>query len=768
MTGGFGPLASSAPDGSRWKGHARVLGPSYTHLPTLTIGLLGVQIFWSVEMAYASPYLLSLGLSSSHVALVFLAGPLSGLVVQPLIGALADSSTSRWGRRRPYMLGGCLVWRVAATVTTWGSPANDRLTVALAVLSIFIIDFAVNAVQATDRALLVDTLPPSAQAAGNACAALMLGTGSVVGFFVATLPLPTLLPFLHAASSLEALAPLVSLLLIGCHLITALFVRERVLLGGSAKNNPSLLATMRDIWSNARTLPGVILRICMIQFFAWLGWFPVLFYTTMYVSDIYHRANPEPASSPATDATALLARGSASALPASPQHGPAPLHVLLPRLVAILRPAPSVHPRLFPRADDVSAVDADLPTRLGARAQLISALLALLTNAVLPFLIPKPSAPNNDDLDGGGRGRRRGLRNSRLMGVSGGIAAGRGNGGDGADAWGMTDDAGGRWAWLRVPDALSVPLPTLWAASHAVFAGCMLGTFFTHSVAGATVLIALTGFSWGVTQWAPFSLLGEAILTAPAPGASGGGSMSIRLADARTPREAEEAVFLVSRGADDSDSDGEDGVRDRPGDRDADSDSESEMSFVKAGDEDEDDDENTPRGPRETKRRHEEEEDGMGWEDAGAEGSAGGLGRGLLNNPHAQVSVVDVLTPRPDYGFSTPLDGVPPPPDGDADTDEYGRRESGGLSAKAGVILGIHNISIVIPQFLISGLTSIILAMSDGPAPTPATPTGGAGAPAAPVVTGRNSVVYVFRIGGIWAAVAFVLAWRLARELRRR
>jgi hypothetical protein len=62
------------------------------------------------------------------------------------------------------------------------------------------------------------------------------------------------------------------------------------------------------------------------------------------------------------------------------------------------------------------------------------------------------------------------------MGVSGGIAAGRGNGGDGADAWGITDDAGGRWAWLRVPDALRVPLPTLWAASHAVFAGCMLGT----------------------------------------------------------------------------------------------------------------------------------------------------------------------------------------------------------------------------------------------------------------------------------------------------
>ena len=46
------------------------------------------------------------------------------------------------------------------------------------------IDFAISAVQAVDRALLVDTLPPEQQAAGNACAALMLNTGSVVGFLV--------------------------------------------------------------------------------------------------------------------------------------------------------------------------------------------------------------------------------------------------------------------------------------------------------------------------------------------------------------------------------------------------------------------------------------------------------------------------------------------------------------------------------------------------------------------------------------------------------
>jgi len=89
----------------KFKGVAMIRGPRWAHLPTVTIGLLGVQIFWSVEMSYgvciptsfstfrrpdtcflASPYLLSLGLSKSSMAGVFVAGPLSGLIMQPLIG----------------------------------------------------------------------------------------------------------------------------------------------------------------------------------------------------------------------------------------------------------------------------------------------------------------------------------------------------------------------------------------------------------------------------------------------------------------------------------------------------------------------------------------------------------------------------------------------------------------------------------------------------------------------------------------------------------
>ncbi len=70
------------------------------------------------EAADFTPYLLQLGLAKTQTSLVFIAPPLSGLIVQPIIGTISDSSTLRWGRRRPYMMVGSLM--VAACFLTLG------------------------------------------------------------------------------------------------------------------------------------------------------------------------------------------------------------------------------------------------------------------------------------------------------------------------------------------------------------------------------------------------------------------------------------------------------------------------------------------------------------------------------------------------------------------------------------------------------------------------------------------------------------------------
>lgn len=97
------------PSHQTWEGEPNIRGPTWLHSPLITLSLFGLQLVWSIEMAYASPYLISLGLSKSATALVFIAGPLSGLIMQPIIGAFADHSTNKFGRRRPYILASTLI-----------------------------------------------------------------------------------------------------------------------------------------------------------------------------------------------------------------------------------------------------------------------------------------------------------------------------------------------------------------------------------------------------------------------------------------------------------------------------------------------------------------------------------------------------------------------------------------------------------------------------------------------------------------------------------
>ncbi|KAF9474838.1 MFS general substrate transporter [Pholiota conissans] len=656
------PVTEQEEQHQQFKGISKVSGPTWARLPAITIGLLGVQIFWSVEMSYASPYLLSLGLSKSSMAVVFVAGPLSGLIMQPLIGVLADNCTSRFGRRRPYMMLGTAICMsamlllgftrpVASVFTAWGSDANDSLTIGLAVLSIYLIDFSINAVQAVDRALLVDTLPPSDQAAGNAWAARMLAVGSVVGFFIGNVNLPLLLPFL-GSTQLEVLSVVVSLLLLSGHSIMAALVKEKVLLktysAAGKSQGKSFSQEIKDIWTNMRTLPRVIRQICIIQFFAWIAWFPVLFYSTLYVGDLYKRtANPA-----TTDA-------------------------------------------------EKASLDAEA-TRLGSRALFYSSILSLFVNLTLPAFVPEAAGSSKP-----GTPKQMPSFLERIC---------------------------------RVPRVLQIHLSTLWAVSHLVFAGCMFATFFTHSVWGSTFIISITGFSWAVTQWAPFSLLAEAILTEPAT-LTTDDTGSIHLADTRTQQRIsgdpqENAVFLANDGSDEEDEEAE--------------------------------------ALREERSR-------------------------VLSNSGAQLSRIDIRSEGSDE------DGYEIVPGADGGVVGGSGRSANTLSAKAGIILGIHNIFIVIPQFLVTGFSAILFALFDPK--KPALPAHRGPVAPGPVINGTiaaaanitsavvsrsgvmlqdlpqllrraedevegsehsNSVVYIFRIGGVAASFAFVLCWRLSRELRHR
>lgn len=87
-------------------------------------------------MSYCTPYLLQLGMTKSRLSLVWIAGPISGLIMQPIVGVIADRSTSRWGRRRPFIFGGAVIVSCFMLLLGWSKEVAQMLFTSSALVSL--------------------------------------------------------------------------------------------------------------------------------------------------------------------------------------------------------------------------------------------------------------------------------------------------------------------------------------------------------------------------------------------------------------------------------------------------------------------------------------------------------------------------------------------------------------------------------------------------------------------------------------------------------
>ncbi|ORX99859.1 MFS general substrate transporter [Basidiobolus meristosporus CBS 931.73] len=239
------------------------------------------------------------------MSLVWLAGPLSGLLIQPVIGAISDDTQCRYGRRRPYIVGGgVLVLSSVAAIAyakelahlfAVNSTDNDsvkrNVAILIAVVAFYILDFSINAVQACCRALILDRAPHDQQEVANAYAGRMLNIGSVVGYFMGFIDLVEVFPML-GKTQMQILCAIAGMVFVFSLGITCLSVTEVV---PHQENTPgparkiSITSTLQEIWYGFRYLPSPVQKICNVQFFAWMGWFPFLFYSTTWITEVYIR-----------------------------------------------------------------------------------------------------------------------------------------------------------------------------------------------------------------------------------------------------------------------------------------------------------------------------------------------------------------------------------------------------------------------------------------------------------------------------------------------
>ncbi|KAI9729986.1 MAG: hypothetical protein M1834_006184 [Cirrosporium novae-zelandiae] len=442
----------------------------YLFLLTLSIG--GLQIVWSVEMSNGSPYLLSLGMNKSLLAFVWIAGPLSGTLVQPYVGIRSDNCRISWGKRKPFMIAGGAATIIALMALAWtreimggicgifgASPDSHVVKVSaivFATIFMYTLDFAINTVQAGIRAFIVDNAPSHQQEDANAWAGRLTGIGNVMGYLSGYVDLPKSMPF-FGNTQFKVLCVIASISLLITLLVSTLYIKERdPRLEGPPPPNSGIISLFKPIYNSARRMPRQIKAVCLVQLFNWIGWFPFMFYITTYIGQLY------------------------------------------------VNPIFESHPQMSDA--DINAVW-EQATRMGTFALLIFAIVSLLFNVLLPFVVVPSYKPPPQ------------LTHAALRRNSSHISIPRTPTTPGTLSTSMTDyfsqphqssstGIQGLLLRLRIP---GLTLRRAWLLSHILFAACMWSTIFVSTTRQATMLTAIVGICWALTLWAPFALISAEI-----------------------------------------------------------------------------------------------------------------------------------------------------------------------------------------------------------------------------------------------------------------
>jgi solute carrier family 45, member 1/2/4 len=284
----------------------RVLSPSFAYA--------AVAAAWAVQIGHGSSTLRKLGLSDAWLGLAWLAGPIAGVLVAGPIGSLSDTCTSRFGRRRPFLLGGSvgavislLFFSNAENIANAvGKPVREsRLALWIAIGAFWALDATLSVMQGPARTLLGDVLEPQMQASGNSFFAAAYFVGKIIGYAAGGFRWRVEVTYGIAAAFVLVLTS-----------VTLLTSRESVLerdreneTDAEEGGQKALGSPMMRKWWNLYfvKLPQPVTRVCIVQVFTYFAWMIVIVYGADWVGKDVMLGSADAA--PGTDGRNLFERG---------------------------------------------------------------------------------------------------------------------------------------------------------------------------------------------------------------------------------------------------------------------------------------------------------------------------------------------------------------------------------------------------------------------------------------------------------------------------
>lgn len=273
---------------------------STVQLLNFCLGFFGLQFAWQMRIILSGPVTEGLGASPLLFGLIWLAGPVTGMVVQPIIGELSDKTHTIFGKRRPYLFAGALfaslaLWAFPNSAIIWEKlasvfhlPALAFGGLIIAALMIWVIDACVNAAQGPYRALVPDLVPPEQHSLANAYLSFAIGLGSVVAAGTA----PFLKYVCNYQMSIEAQFVMAALAFSLAMLWTCITIKEHKtnkVTTAEEKQEEAVAQTsfVKKVVDFFKSSPEVG-KICTLQLFTWIGIMSLnIFFTQYAIHTVY-------------------------------------------------------------------------------------------------------------------------------------------------------------------------------------------------------------------------------------------------------------------------------------------------------------------------------------------------------------------------------------------------------------------------------------------------------------------------------------------------
>ena len=249
----------------------------------MSFGFLGIQFGFALQNGNASRILMTFGADVHHLSWFWLVAPITGMIIQPIVGYMSDKTWCRLGRRRPYFLAGAFLTSIALVLM----PNAPHLASFIAPMFIgggllMIMDASINISMEPFRALVADKLPESQHTLGFSVQTLLIGIGAVVGSW-----LPYILGNWFGISKDAS-----SHGLIPDNVTYSFYFGAFVLLSSilwtvftTSEYPPEILVQTGEPEKPAKFfIPPVMIKLLLVQFFSWFALFSMWVYTTPAVA----------------------------------------------------------------------------------------------------------------------------------------------------------------------------------------------------------------------------------------------------------------------------------------------------------------------------------------------------------------------------------------------------------------------------------------------------------------------------------------------------